>query len=501
MEYSNLLKEPRQILSNILNIVKAYKALVILFIFVSMVMSYSALIFVSDKYISECSLLVTLGRENMEVPVTVERGDLYSNGVRQEDISTEIQIMSSRALIEEVIDGLGIDAFFPEAPAPENIFQVIKVQLKGAVKVVKTSIETAKIKLRLSKEYTEREKLILLLSSSVHVSQLKESNIINMQIKFSDKDLSILILNEYLKQYFTKRIQLRQNTTIKKFYGEIEDNLKVKLIKLENDKKIFLNKNNLSSIQEQQSVYLHQIAELQQEVDDTRFEIRQLKLNAVKTSTEPVDKMDEKFEMSSESSIETIKKRLTDANMKYFDTKYYLVDDSFELKKLERDISYYNQLLTNLLTSKISQLRSQINRIKGELQALNTKNDWVKKIEREIGIVQEQYLEFYKKREQASISLELDEIQESNIIVLNPPLKPIKPASPARAKLIVISAILGFILAMLLAFVLEYLNATVYSAADLEDIEDLHHLGNITLKYKKRTPLMQKLFGIRSYET
>src|SRR5690349_14903168 len=61
-------------------------------------------IFFTDLYETKVSLLVKIGRENAETPTTVVNGQVLSQGVRIQDINSEVQLLSSLSLIESVVD-------------------------------------------------------------------------------------------------------------------------------------------------------------------------------------------------------------------------------------------------------------------------------------------------------------------------------------------------------------------------------------------------------------
>lgn len=74
----------------------------------------------TDLYESKTMLLVKIGRENSETPGSVQRGQVITQGVQATDTNSEVEMLSSRTLVEVAVDRLGSDAFKVVQVPPEH---------------------------------------------------------------------------------------------------------------------------------------------------------------------------------------------------------------------------------------------------------------------------------------------------------------------------------------------------------------------------------------------
>ena len=90
-------------------------------------------IYFTEMYETQVRLLVKLGPQNAETPDTVQRGQLMVQGVRVADINSEVEILSSRSLVETAVDRIGPEAFRPVDPVPESFVGEAKIPVGGEI--------------------------------------------------------------------------------------------------------------------------------------------------------------------------------------------------------------------------------------------------------------------------------------------------------------------------------------------------------------------------------
>ena len=83
--------------------------------------AYLGLQIQDDIYESQARILVKLGRENMDPPVTVATPGVVGGGIRKEEIFTNIILISSRPLIEQTLDEIGVDPALPSLRAGRSL--------------------------------------------------------------------------------------------------------------------------------------------------------------------------------------------------------------------------------------------------------------------------------------------------------------------------------------------------------------------------------------------
>ena len=65
---------------------------------------YLSLFFVPETYEATALLEVMLGRQNTELPATVQKGSVYPSGVQREEVNSNIQLLKARESGENVVD-------------------------------------------------------------------------------------------------------------------------------------------------------------------------------------------------------------------------------------------------------------------------------------------------------------------------------------------------------------------------------------------------------------
>lgn len=110
----------RLTLAQLRRFVPQYKWVIIgVFTFTTLA-AYASLSLITELYDVRAALLVKLGRENLDAPVTARNGVL-STGIRREELGSEVQFLRSSKLLEEVVDTVGVEAFRVQRVPPPDL--------------------------------------------------------------------------------------------------------------------------------------------------------------------------------------------------------------------------------------------------------------------------------------------------------------------------------------------------------------------------------------------
>jgi len=169
--------------------------------------AYASLQFVSWKYEASARVLVKLGRENTELPAAVLKGGLLTTGVRKEEINSEIQLLTSEDLIEQVVNDMGYERFMFAPKRPDNLFGLIKYYLKIAYRVFKSTVDDAAIALGLHPEYTDRQKVVMALQRNLQVVRVKDSDVIGIRLRLPDPGLAVATVDKLLDDYVDRHLR------------------------------------------------------------------------------------------------------------------------------------------------------------------------------------------------------------------------------------------------------------------------------------------------------
>jgi len=481
--------------------------------------AYAALALLTERYETTATLLVKIGRENAEVPTTIQSpgsGSLLITGVRKEELNSEIQMLTSRALIEATVDELG-PAAFKFAPAPPQTFaQTIKYHTRRSLRWVKTQWREALILADLRKRLDERQQAVAEIEQALAVEPEKESDVIRLSVGLPDPQLCVRVADALIRRYLERRIALRGSDSGREFFDAQVTDLREQLTALERQRSQVRDTWRLSAVDEQRALLLRQLSEIQQQINSYESDRGMLEreLTALRSRLQATpDTLRKSETVTHNPAIQSIKDRITTLKVERAKTVNRYTAKAEPVRKIDEEIatleaelrredamlvgavtSEVNPIKQGLLQkieetevriaglrSKVERLRPPADEISGQLRALNTGADRLERIERERGIAQQSYLAYAKRREEGRISEALDERRIPNISVITAPTTPLEPIYPRKPLTMAVALPAGLLLGVLLALLLEYLNDRVRTERDLEGLPGLPYLGTLRL--------------------
>lgn len=446
-----------------------YHWILILFVALGTVAcTYGALQFVSDQYVSTGRLLVKLGRENVELPVTVEKGGLLSTGVRKEEINSEIQLISSRPLIEATVDTLGLDAFKLEPPPPRTGFQRIKAQLRMVVRAIREEIKEVIILLNLRQRLTEREEVLLLIQKTLAVEREKDSDVISVSVRLPSGELAMQVVDTLVDLYLERRVEVRRDPGMSDFFDEQLSALRDQLSTLDNSKLRLRDASNISVVGEEQALLLARLQSLYGEITNDERELKLLSPGrptariAVDSGQAPLPAL------SSFPNLEQLRNKITDLRIRRTDLLQKFNEGSEPVNQIEREIAQLESTLRLAISTQRTERRAVAKSIEQRLQSLNAGEVGLEVIERDRAVINQNYQTYARRREEARVSEALDLRRVSNIAVLSRAEKPIEPVAPRKVLIVGLALPFGLLAGLAIALLLEYLNQTIRDERDLD---------------------------------
>lgn len=116
-----------------------------------------------------------------------------------EAITTQVELLTSRQLIEETVDKLGVEVF--RGPPPGNV--VVRI-IVGAINGISDGVSAVLARLGLIQIVGERDAIVEALSSSLRVYPVRQSQIIAVSLRWRYPTVPPLALQTLLDLYFTK---------------------------------------------------------------------------------------------------------------------------------------------------------------------------------------------------------------------------------------------------------------------------------------------------------
>ena len=201
---------------------------------------------IPPTYEAKSSLMVKFGRENVNRPEVGNAQSFLLFLTQEEVVNPEIQILSSRELIEKVLATLKVETVYPDlvtSPPPK---------------------------------VTPLQAAVLAFGKNLTVEGVKKSNVIEVAFRHKDPQVAARAVNLLIDDYMEKHLQVfsdPQSSFLERQLAEYETKLK----ESENRMEAFKRKNRVFSPEEQRSLLLKQYQEEKLLAQNTRKEIRRVR--------------------------------------------------------------------------------------------------------------------------------------------------------------------------------------------------------------------------------
>jgi polysaccharide biosynthesis protein PslE len=489
---------------------------------VTVLSTYVGLQLMTERFESKATVLVKLGRENAELPTTVQNSGMITTGVSRDVVNSEMQILTSSNLIEQTVDQLGPGVFAFKPAPPRGFLGTIRYGVKLTVRWLKNQGQEVLYAVNLKKRISQREAAIQLLTDSLHVDVEKDSNVIAVSAELPDPAFCVRVTNTLLERYLDEHQRAWRSPESKGFFLAQREENRQRLEDLQKVRDQVRAKWKLSSVNEQRSALLRELSDLNNQIQSNKVERDDLDRESavMATRVEALPERQNSTEVQTQnSSIQSIKERLTALELERAKLLSRYQPGREPVKKVEAEIGDLRDLLNSQpptllgsVSSEINPIRQTfsqgveqyrvkiagleeknrtlsagVNEIQRQLRALNDGEDQLDIVERDLKVAQDNYLTYAKRMEEDRISEELDLSHVTNVVVLSPASTPLEPVYPRRLLIMGVAVGLGLVLGISLAFLLEYLDDTIRKSQDIADLEDLHVLGTFHIDQQRKT--------------
>lgn len=494
-----------------------HRPLTIAIVFLATVLSgYAALNLMTERYEAHGRLLVKLGRENTEVPLTVEKGSVFTSGVQKEEINSYILLLSSKALVEETVDAIGLDRFNFQGPPPATMFQKIKHEVKRVAKWTMKRIDGALITLDLRKSMTEREKVVRMIRKGLVVVRERGSNVILTSIRLPDPQLAKQVVEVMITNYMRRHIALRGHVDARNVFDEQMAIYRKEIAALQADSVKIKRKWKLSSVDEQRTQLVSRLHSLKREVDGTQTEIerfegeQQLREEVLKQL--PL-KLRAEETIQPNPRIEAIQTRMADLRLKRVRTAARYFEDSELVMTIDREMQSLIELLSAEGPTRVGELmygphplteefagmvehtRVQLAGLRSALQVQRTQVEAIEEalrktddgagelrmVDLQLEVTEKKYFVYATRREEARIAQLFDAHNVANVTLLSEPTAETLPVYPRKMLTMAVTAVAGLLLGVAMAMLLERRRAIIYASEDLAEFHDFPVLGVLRL--------------------
>jgi uncharacterized protein involved in exopolysaccharide biosynthesis len=470
---------------DILHVLFKHKRAILGIFFIAVASVTLGVFLVPPVYEATASILIKIGREYIPKPEVGAGGNLLA--VNQEEIiNSEIAILNSRDVIGKVINTLGVDKIYPEiARDPPRSM---------------TPFDAALVKF----------------AKDLQTDGVKKSSVINVSFRHRDPVVAAKALKLLIGFYKEKHLQIFANAE-SSFLKEQMVEYQRRLHESEQALETFKQDNKVYSVEEQRSLLLKQRVDLDTSLKSANDRVNELEKQVLSYRQHLSDIAKDKAQYT-QSELDKIlvdaRTRLLSLQMKEQEllAKDYRLD-SRSVKDVRKEIwvvtSFLNSQEDNIrhtvrtsnpvyqdvqkqllkaqsdLASQragAATLSEQIAQLDHQIRSLDEKQNELSNLKRAVSINEKNYLTYVEKHEEARISDDLNRQKIANISVVQAPSVPKKPVEPKKRLDIFLAIILGGILGVGYAFLVEFISQGLSTPQQVEDRLGHRVLVSIPLK-------------------
>ena len=437
---------------------------------------------------------------------------------RKEVLNSEVDLITSRAVAEQVADLLLAQRANAPKRAPQTPPAAIRYARKGVDKA-----RGFLSKIGLTDPPPEvKEALIASLLSSIEAKPAVNSDFITIVGTADDPESAATIVNTFTKVYLERRLALFKRPGLEEFYDEQIRRANATVADLDQQINALKAGSGVVTEDEQLRLKLQELSALNSELNRVRSETRELEERATalkaRIESQP-DSVTTSRILQRNPAIVDLEKKQVDLTAERALELNRFQNDSPVIQDLDRSIdrlqkaasqepatvigsesTVQNTVRTTLLTelyraesdhlakqARERMLIRQIDELTRQIHTIDTDASRLRQLMASYTTASKTYATYVQQREEARIATATDP-DVTNLHVINHAATPSRPKYP-RLLLVAIGGVLGLLMGVMLAFVSELFSHTLNRKEDVERELDLPVLAALPDLHTLRSPL------------
>ena len=345
---------------------------------------------------------------------------------------------------------------------------------------------------------------IIRLSEQVRVSKVGKTNVLQVSVRSASPFAAMLIAESLIDKFREVRME-QQKQTIKysfKFVDEQLEEIKKNLLEAENNLSNYKASGQIISVDESSRELISYLSTLEAEklrtdllLSDYKNKSEDLKKELESSGYFDQSYLDMKGSSDENSPFSSLLKQVSDLELQRLELLQKRSENHPDVKNIDEQIrstkeklAGYNQntitsfqMMINSLEKKLLKITNLMSRYELRMQKLPAQESQLARLMRQKDVYEKIFTLLLDKREEMRIA-EVSKLQD--IIVVDPPQKPLKPISPNKIMNMLVALVLGGFIGLVIIFVLELKNNRLVNVDDLEDEFQLPVLA-IVPKYSR----------------
>jgi uncharacterized protein involved in exopolysaccharide biosynthesis len=401
--------------------------------------------------------------------------------VTTQDINTEIEILNSDNVIRDTVASLMEQG------------QSLKYQQKNVAwyrvpfNYLKAGINKVWIFLGFKKPLSKFDSNVSLLRQSLRIEPVAVSNIITVKLRSENPEKAAFMLNTLIEIYIKHHNQVFSKDEGINFFNDQADEYRKKLEYAEKKLTDFQGQWHIVDIETQHRVHIDQLSQLNSElkhieisIDEIESKISILK-NGLKNGIEITK------EMRIIPAIVALETALVPLYIERGETLRTYTKSSREYIHIEAQIKIILDQIRNEVKKAIKTENLELNSLRAKGKSLSRKIALTQRetdilvqkerelndIKRQVSLLQENYMLYASKTEDARIYSERKKRNLANVNIAERAEIPVKPSYPQTRLMLIISIIVGFFAAIGTPFILEFLDHRIKTSEEVEKLLSL----------------------------
>src|SRR5215470_9709969 len=322
---------------------------------------------------------------------------------------------------------------------------------------------------------------------SLAVRRVPNSRLMDVTFESTDPTLAARIVNSHIENFIQQNLRSRYDATSQasSWLADQLNELKVKVQRSEDARIAYERQNQIWTLDDKQNITTQRLADVSKQLTDAQNE--RLKKESLYTFAKEGN-LDAVPQTQGNAFLADLIKKRNDLNAQYNDSlSQYgpnfpkVVRLQAQVKELDATIDKERQNILNGLESDYREARQReamvqerLNEQKAQANAMSEKLVEYNILKREAEANKTLYDGLLTKLKEANITVGL---KSSNIRMVDPAMIPSYPARPAKARNLALAFLVGLVGGVGLALLREYLDNTVKSPDDVENLARLPSLA------------------------
>jgi uncharacterized protein involved in exopolysaccharide biosynthesis len=470
-----------------------HKGKVILCFALTTCAALAVIFFWPRKYKSESKLLVRLGRETVTLDPTATTGQVLPVSLsRETEVSSVLEMLRSRVMIEKLVDEIGPDAILRPAVASAGSTATPRLPRLDLTSWLNLD------------PISDREKAIGRVGKYLDAVVETKSDVITISSRANSPELAQLIVGKLVEVYVGEHARMHRTAGSEAFFTEqkelLRKNLNDALSKLRDAK----NRMGIVDIDNQRVILQREIIDVENKLAHSTAALAaaRKKAAALRAGFEALpDRLyTDETKGFPNLAVDNMRKDLYQLEIREAELASRFTDEFPALAAVREQIkqakapltkeeqrrtqttttvnTVHNEMHVNLLTEEANAesldaqkraLAGQLTQLRERVRALNDSEPEIAKFEQEVALCKANYKTYCEKSEQSRIDNALQNEKITNVNVIQPASLMPSPISPRKKSVLMIGVLCGVLIGIGSALLAEYLDPTLKTPAEVED--------------------------------